>query len=843
VNKVVPLGPLVKRGRWPKRNWDDALLVPIVGVDNKVSTVEAINEDGKKDFLKGGKKRGGFFPFGRDLEYLRNAERVLVGEGIATVAVAIHATELPAIAAMDAGNLKHAATAVKELAPDAELIFLADNDIAPDRKNTGIEAATEAARSLRGKIAVPELDGQKCDFWDLWKARGPLAVRQAIEGAKTPLEEMAKDQVDDPIESALKASGLAALEPGASMTAVGKAVRGLASTLTDADGIDLALVREAALKKLEAIGLSAPARLLDARVPDGNEEKKGSSKRATGPSQADILTRFVEDSGAELFHTPTADTYISFPVNDHIETWATNSQATRLWLQHAYFRLTKKVVNNEALKAVVGLLESRARFEGKTSDVHLRTALHQGALFYDLCDSRWRAVRVDRDGWKIVEKSEIKFIRYSHMAAQVVPEPGGDIDKLFDFVNIDIKSYLGRLIKKFVPVALIPDIPRPCLALYGDQGSGKSTTARRLRALIDPSHVPMLRCKDECEIMQGLQHHFCPVVDNLSYLPVWLSDTFSRAITGEGFTKRRLYTDSDDFLFSFKRVLIITCIELVIEKSDLLDRSIIVALEQIPDDKRCDEALLDQEFEAARPKLFGAVLDILSGAIRERQNVKAATLPRMADFAMWGRAAVLGQAGNTDEFAKDFATNVARQNEEAIGASDVAKVLLAFLGDRKEWRGQPHELYATLKKKADEMKIPAKSFPRSVSIMGRKLRQIRPNLAAIGWKIEFGEGHRRQITIARKVPENDAPDAPPRKDEENQEKNGRGTRDDDANGAAPQNNDAHENPNDFNDESATRATHAISPPFSGARAVDDDGFNWDTGEQEHSPDRAVVRKS
>jgi hypothetical protein len=566
--------------------------------------------------------------------------------------------------------------------------------------------------------------------------------------------------------------------------------------------------------------------------------EKGSSKRANGPSQADILTRFVESSGAELFHTPTDDTYISFPINDHVETWATNSQATRHWLRRGYFRLTKKAVNNEALQTVVGLLESRARFDGKPLEVHLRTGWHQGALFYDLCDSEWRAVRVDRDGWKIVEKSEIKFIRYSHMAAQVVPESGGDIDKLFDFVNINIKKdYLRRLVKSFVPGALIPDIPRPCLALHGDQGSGKTSTARRLRALIDPSHMPMLRCKDDSETVQGLQHHFCPIVDNLSNLSVWLSDIFSRAVTGEGFTKRALYTNSEDILFSFKRVLIITGIGLVITKPDLLDRSIIIALEQIPDDERRDEALLDQEFEAARPKLFGAVLDILSGAIRERQNVKAAKLPRMADFAKWAMAAVLGRGGNTDEFVKDFDTNVERQNEEAIGASVVANVLLAFLGDRKEWQGQPEELYATLKEKADEMKIPPKSFPGSASIMGRRLREIRPNLAAMGWKIVFDEGHPRQITITRKVPENDAPGAPPRTDEENKEKNARATDDDDANGPAPQNNDARETPIDFNDERATRATRAIFPPFSGARAVDDDGFNWETGEQEHSPGR------
>ncbi len=114
--------------------------------------------------------------------------------------------------------------------------------------------------------------------------------------------------------------------------------------------------------------------------------------------------------------------------------------------------------------------------------------------------------------------------------------------------------------------------------------------------------------------MQGLAHHYCPVLDNLSNIPEWLSDTLSRAVTGEGFTKRALYTNSDDILFAYKRVLILTGIDLLIRKPDLLDRSIIVGLERIPDSQRRDEQLLNQRFEAARPRLFGAVLDMLVGA-------------------------------------------------------------------------------------------------------------------------------------------------------------------------------------------------------------------------------------
>jgi len=176
LKKAADFGIRVKRGTWPQRGWTDALLIPIYGSDGKIWTLGAINADGEKDYLKGGRKRGGFYPFGK----ISGANRVLIGEGLATVA-AVHAVDgAPAVAAMDAGNLSTVALADRKLAPDAEIILLADNDIKPDGNNPGLKATTEAAQVVGGRVAVPDLDGQKCDFWDVWQRCGADAVRDAL---------------------------------------------------------------------------------------------------------------------------------------------------------------------------------------------------------------------------------------------------------------------------------------------------------------------------------------------------------------------------------------------------------------------------------------------------------------------------------------------------------------------------------------------------------------------------------------------------------------------------------------------------------------------------------------
>jgi len=180
--KGIPLGDKVRRGAWPQRAWSDALLVPLYDQAGKITTLQAINVDGEKDFLKGGQKKGCFFPLGK---FSGITGRVLVGEGLATVAAAVHSTGLPGVVAIDAGNLCPVAKVVRQLAPKAQIVIIADDDQKADDSNPGREAALKAAKSVGGKVALPDL-GKKGDAWDVWKEQGPEAVKKMIEQAARP---------------------------------------------------------------------------------------------------------------------------------------------------------------------------------------------------------------------------------------------------------------------------------------------------------------------------------------------------------------------------------------------------------------------------------------------------------------------------------------------------------------------------------------------------------------------------------------------------------------------------------------------------------------------------------
>jgi hypothetical protein len=77
----------------------------------------------------------------------------------------------------------------------------------------------------------------------------------------------------------------------------------------------------------------------------------------------------------------------------------------------------------------------------------------------------------------------------------------------------------------------------------------------------------------------------------------------------------------------------------VATRPDLLERALLIRHPSIPPARRRTEAELSREFERARPRILGALLDAASGAQRELPNTRLAEHPRMADFAVWVTAA------------------------------------------------------------------------------------------------------------------------------------------------------------------------------------------------------------
>ena len=470
------------------------------------------------------------------------------------------------------------------------------------------------------------------------------------------------------------------------------------------------------------------------------------------PKESQAVQIYKLISGIAFFFRDTTNTaYAHITVDDHDELLRLESARFQGIVRRRFFEDTGKIASSEALNAAISLVAADACWKGETFKLYNRVGWRDGNLYYDMTDSAWRAIEVDGERWRLLDRPPILFVRQGHQAPQVVPKAGGDIKRLFDFISIGSDDD-KLLLLVWLVASFIPDFPHPIPILHGPQGSGKSTTFRRLRLLIDPSSVLTLTFPREIsELVQQLSHNWAALFDNVTDLPNWLSDALCRAVTGEGFTKRKLFSDDIDFIYQFQRIIGLNGINAVATKPDLLDRAILIEQERISPDRRRTEEELDAEFKVAIPEILGGIFDALVKAIRIRPTVKLGRVPRMADFAHWGYAIAeaLGYEGR--QFLVAYSASIGAQNEEVLAGDAVASAIVDFMEKRTTWAGTATELLTELESVAEKLKLDtrARTWPKAPHILTRRVAAVKSNLEDAG--IDFDREHsgNRTITLTR----------------------------------------------------------------------------------------------
>jgi len=267
-----------------------------------------------------------------------------------------------------------------------------------------------------------------------------------------------------------------------------------------------------------------------------------------------------------------------------------------------------------------------AEYDSLQITLHNRVAKQNGEFYYDMGDTR--SIRTTAEGWEIV-KSPILFRRHSHQLPQVDPVRGGNASKIFDFLNVKKNDQLLLLV--YIISLFIPGIPHPVFHPWGDYGSAKSFLCAVINLLCDPTSVTKtILNKKEADAIQNFYKHYVSVLDNLSDVPEWLSDLICQACTGSSFNKRKLYTDSDDIIFTIKHCVILNGLEMLIIKPDLMQRTITMHIEKPKVVREEDDVW--NAFQAARAEILGGILDILVKAIGTYPTLELETFPGWLTF-------------------------------------------------------------------------------------------------------------------------------------------------------------------------------------------------------------------
>jgi hypothetical protein len=497
---------------------------------------------------------------------------------------------------------------------------------------------------------------------------------------------------------------------------------------------------------------------LDELIAEINGEPPIGGAHSLG--QADILVALAE--AAELFQTPDEEACADIEVNGHRETWSVTSRGFKRYLKRRFHEETGGAVTGEALASAIGVIEARALHDTEVRPVHVRVGEHDGKIYVDLCDRRWRALEIDKDrGWRIVERPEIRFRRTPDMRALPEPVKGSSIEALRPLLNIPAgeEGYNDFVLAiAYLLACLRGRGPYPIMVVTGEQGTAKSTRSALLRSVVDPGK-PRLRAlpRDERDLAISASRRHVLAFDNVSGLKPWMSDAFCRIASGAGFGTRTLYTDAEEIVFEGARPQVFNGIEDIVDRPDFAERSIFSVCGLIEKTKRRREDELWADFDRAHPAILGALLDAITTGLRRVAEIQPPELPRMADFAHWAIACetALWDGGT---FMTAYEANILGAVESVLSASPVAGAVRALMdkrereGKKEPWKGTATVLHIELTALVDKRVAESESWPDSARALSGRLRRAASFLRQIGIHVSHThEGHAwtRQTIIAR----------------------------------------------------------------------------------------------
>jgi len=161
------------------RQRGDVLLVPLHDAEGRIWNIQRIAPDGAKRFAKGGRITGLFCLVGGDPD---DADLLLVCEGWATAATLTEATGLPALAAMNCGNVEPVAKAARRWWPYLPLVIAGDNDHRT-AGNPGMTKAKAAALATGATVVAPPTMPGVSD----WNDVGHAETRRHLSKILVPL--------------------------------------------------------------------------------------------------------------------------------------------------------------------------------------------------------------------------------------------------------------------------------------------------------------------------------------------------------------------------------------------------------------------------------------------------------------------------------------------------------------------------------------------------------------------------------------------------------------------------------------------------------------------------------
>ena len=469
---------------------------------------------------------------------------------------------------------------------------------------------------------------------------------------------------------------------------------------------------------------------------------KGEGEQHDSPQD---MVLAVARQHATYAHTAEGAGVALIEIEGRQEVHMLNSTGFDRWLRGQVYAAHKVGIADPAMKTAIATLGAVGTFEGPEVQTHLRCAKLDDAYYLDLCDDGWRAVRIAAGEWSLLDRSPVHFVRTA--GARPLPQPGarGNVNLLWKHLNVPKDA--RPLVLAWLIDAMRPDTPYPVLELAGEMGSSKSTTQRRLRALIDPVAVPLRgapKCVEDIHIAAA-NAQVCSF-ENLSSLSQDMQDALCILSTGGGYATRQLYTNGEEHVITSKRPVMLNGINGVATAPDLIERVITIELPTIAAGKRQDEQTMEAAWLRDYPSIFTGLLTLFAETLEmlPKVEIPEGMQKRMLDYQRLGEAVCMALGGKAGEFSQRLDSmhgdSLAR-GLESYGVA-VGIQILAARPEGREWEGTYLQLLTELNRMPE---IDRSNWPRSPRHLSGQVKRIAPGLRRAGVRIEAAGRGRTEI--------------------------------------------------------------------------------------------------
>ena len=423
-------------------------------------------------------------------------------------------------------------------------------------------------------------------------------------------------------------------------------------------------------------------------------------------------------------------------------------------------------LNGRAFDGFITTTAAITRLKKQKKEVATRIMKLGNAIFYNLMDPNHQVVMVTPAQVTIANPMamkngiQLKFNESTIMEAQAVPRTADTRplqDVLGQYLNLtpdDKVLAIVTLITWF-----LPHIERAILLLNGPQGTGKSFLSQIIQRIVDPvSHdLPPLPT-DMQELQLILSEYYLVAFDNISQIREAISNTLCKSVTGGTQIKRKLYSDKNLVILTYKNCVILNGIGDFVQMPDLLDR--IVTLKTIPHGANKSKVALLAQFQKDLPDIMAKIFTILQQAMAVYPTVDIDTPTRLVEYEKWGYAIAQVIYGDGNTFLKAYykgryLTSISRAENDAVGNTflryaNLQQTLPVYIPSRKVYDD------LCVLGKGSYNRLPA-DWPKDPSAMTSRLERLLMNLQDSGYtfrKVRYQK--KRQLCIDVYPPADDA---------------------------------------------------------------------------------------